>query len=206
MTQTNIPLQTLGSVDNLPANSVGWVNAAAVSGGIPNLPTQSAYHIMTAYTISNTYGFQLARHYEDGTLWSRTKHNGTWSGWESYVRSTDVSTFRTWTPHLYDNDTKVREFDANSGYYIKFGKICIGWFNINNINFSGISSMLQIRNLPCQRVLGGSAYFAGLSTSGGGITFQQANYLYFRPNIKSSSFANPTSSGWTSIFFVGIYE
>lgn len=73
--------QTLGSTDNLPGNSICWINPSGVSGGIPNLPSQQAYHIMTVYTLSDTYGFQLAFRHDAGAIYLRTKSGGTWSSW-----------------------------------------------------------------------------------------------------------------------------
>lgn len=113
-----------------------------------------------------------------------------------------LTTAHTWTPHIYDNNTKVREL-PNAGKYYKFGNIYIAWLTGLNIDFSGISTMLVIRNLPCSATLGGSAYFSNIAQQGANITIQASNYLLFRPNMKSSDFSSPAQSGYTTIFFIG---
>lgn len=115
-----------------------------------------------------------------------------------------MSASKTWTPHLYDYNTKLREF-ANAGRYLKFGKICIAWIQVNNLNFSGITQMMQIRNLPCNVILGGSLYFAGLKSGAGALqTIQMDSALLIRPNVVSSDFTDPSNPGWTTIFFIGV--
>lgn len=105
------------------------------------------------------------------------------------------------TPHLYDLDTLVRSFPANSASLHRINEH-LGVIRIftNNPNLSGISTMLQIRNLPSQvdTILGGSIYIASINGSGANQAIQGigGGNIYIRPNIKSSDIANPTAPGW----------
>jgi hypothetical protein len=105
------------------------------------------------------------------------------------------------TPHLYDLDTFVRSFPANTGSLHRINEH-LGVVRIfsDNLNLSGVSTMLQIRNLPSQvnAILGGSIYIANTSGSGAGQTIQGlgSSIVYIRPNLKSSNFSDPTTTGW----------
>ena len=70
------------NVNLLPTNTIGWVNP--VSGNISNLPTQSAYHMMTVFPLS-THGFQIAIRYNADAMYVRTFMDGTWSAWKNLV-------------------------------------------------------------------------------------------------------------------------
>lgn len=117
------------------------------------------------------------------------------------------STWKTWQPQLYDYTTYKRDFSANGDYrYLEMGSLVIAFINVNNQDYSNISTMLQIRNLPMVTVLSGICYFAGNATSGADKVVQMlgsTNHLYPRPNITSAYFSNPSSSGWTSILIFG---
>lgn len=101
---------------------------------------------------------------------------------------------KSWTPHLYDLNSYVRDL-ANGGY-IKIGRWVIAYYSSQGANLSGVSTMIQIRNLPMDVILGGNAYFASLQQSQytHPVYVQSGTtYLYLRPNIKSSEFSDATS-------------
>ena len=79
----------------------------------------------------------------------------------------------------------------------------------DNFNYSGITTMMQIRNCPFN-ILGGMAYFANLTGAkyGGDITIQASTVgVYFRPNILSSHFSNNgLNSGRSTIILIGYTE
>lgn len=86
-----------------------------------------------------------------------------------------------WTPHVYDNDTKVAELGEQTWY--KIGSFYFLPVTVNSFPSVNISTMLQIRNAPC-RILGGNAYCANFSGQLGDRTVQAANErIYFRPNV-----------------------
>lgn len=122
----------------------------------------------------------------------------------SELNSNLLSAPTAFTPHLYDLNTKLREF-SGTGAYWKVGRICFGRIQGTNLDFSGISTMMQLRNMPCY-VLGGTFYCAGLSDNGGTKAVQSAAHFYLRPNIKSSDFTNATTTGVTTISFYGYFE
>lgn len=70
------------NVNLLPTNTIGWVNP--VSGNISNLPTQSAYHMITVFPLS-THGFQIAIRYNGDAMYVRTFMDNTWSAWKNLV-------------------------------------------------------------------------------------------------------------------------
>ena len=117
------------------------------------------------------------------------------------------STWKLWQPQLYDYTTYKRDFSSSGDYkYLELGSLVIAYINVNNQDFSGISTMLQIRNLPMETVLSGICYFAGNATSGADKVIQMVggtNHLYPRPNMTSAYFSNPSANGWTSILIFG---
>lgn len=117
----------------------------------------------------------------------------------------NMSSVNTWVPHLYDYNTKLRELSNGTGKYVKIGGVFICVFYGANYDFSGINTMMQIRNIPCDLVLGGSLYIDRLEGSGGTTTMQAADTrVYFRPNITSARISQPSNPGYTSCFFVGL--
>jgi len=109
----------------------------------------------------------------------------------------------TWTPHLYDLDTKLR--DLPSGNYFKIGKVVIATIYVDNVDLSDISTMMQIRNVPMDFVAGGSFYMAGLTNGQGANNTIQGTTarVYFRPNITSSAVTTPTGAGVFSLVIIG---
>lgn len=117
-------------------------------------------------------------------------------------RPTLSTTTSQWTPHIYDLNTYKRAI-ANKGSYAKIGCLVVAIVDLSNSDLSGISTMLQIRNLPMDYVIGGTVYFGDLTAQGADYTFQAAPYVYFRPNITSSKFSNPSKIGNTSLMIIG---
>lgn len=70
------------NVNLLPTNTIGWVNGTG--GNISNLPSTSAYHMITVFPLS-THGFQLAIRYNADGMYLRTYAEGTWSAWKNLV-------------------------------------------------------------------------------------------------------------------------
>lgn len=104
---------------------------------------------------------------------------------------------KSWTPHLYDNTSYVR--DLSNGLYVKIGRLVIAFYSSASTNLSGISTMLQIRNLPMTTVYGGSVYFGELQqqSSANSVYVQSGtSYLYARPNVKSSNFSSASSTAF----------
>jgi len=117
---------------------------------------------------------------------------------------TGISTVHSWVPHLYDSDTKVRELTSASATYFVIGQLYFIYIYGYNLDFSGISVMLQIRNIPCSTILGGMLYFGNVADSGANLTVQAApGAVYIRPNLTSASFLNPTASGTTTMVLIG---
>ena len=117
---------------------------------------------------------------------------------------TGISTVHSWVPHLYDNNTKVRELTSASATYYVIGQLYFIYIYGYNLDFSGISMMLQIRNIPCTTILSGMLYFGAVADSGANLTVQASNdAIYIRPNLTSASFSNPTASGTTTMVLIG---
>jgi len=120
----------------------------------------------------------------------------------------------SWTPQLYDLNTYVRELPTENVYvgYFKIGRIVFAYYS-GTCDLSGVSTMLQIRNLPMNVVLGGSAYFAALNQNGttvSGLNLVRSvivqggtSYLYIRPNITSAEFSSASSTGF-SFMIIGV--
>lgn len=110
----------------------------------------------------------------------------------------------TFTPQLYDYNTYVR--DMPSANYYKLGSlvVAIGHYGDTGVNLSGISTMIQIRNLP-MHPFGGVLYIASLSGNGANQTFQYGgpSIAYIRPNLVSSSITNASSPGVVSFTLIG---
>ena len=99
-----------------------------------------------------------------------------------------------WTPHIYDNNTKVAEMSEFRYYkvgpmYFMYGQ---GFPAIN------ISTMLQIRNLPCSTIIAAGIYHSGVEGNCGDRTVQRngSGAVYFRPNITGNLAANTNASFW----------
>ena len=124
-----------------------------------------------------------------------------WSGWKQLATYESGS----WTPKLYDYETYKR--DLASGTYIRIGGgLTFAFFANQNPDLSGISTMLQIRNLPMSSVLGGGIYIAAMTGSGGTETVQAtfSSTVYFRPNITSSMIPTPSAPGHVTFWLIGM--
>ena len=110
----------------------------------------------------------------------------------------------SWTPHIYDNQTFVR--NAPSLDYYKIGRLVIAYGTSDSWDLSGISTMFIIKNLPAgmHYVMGGSLYIAAAQNSGANIAIQgTAQSVYFRPNQTSTTLGG-NSPGWVSFMIIGI--
>ena len=70
------------NVNLLPTNTIGWLNGT--NGNVSNLPTTSAFHMITVFPLS-TNGFQIAIGYKGDAMYVRTYLDGTWSTWKNLV-------------------------------------------------------------------------------------------------------------------------
>lgn len=148
-------------------------------------------------------GYYQTLYYRDtaGNIFTAQKaHNanawGTWRALAQYERG-------IWIPHLYDYQTKVREL--RQGEYFKIGNFVFALLYADGPDLSGISTMMQIRNVPMNMVMGGSFYLAALNGNGSNHAIQgAAGSVYFRPNITSSQLSNPTSPGVFTLIIFGM--
>ena len=103
----------------------------------------------------------------------------------------------TWTPHLYDLSTKIMDLSASK--YIRVGNLYICSLYIMNFTpTSAITSMMQIRNLPCPWVIGGTIF---IGDYGNPITIQASNVgVYPRTNITLTA----SNHGVFSATFIGV--
>lgn len=96
---------------------------------------------------------------------------------------------------IYDNDTSTGVSFTNA-YYTKIGGLVFmrGRGIASSIT---LSSMFQIRNLPCYRVWAGGLYLPGISGNGGDRTIQTSTTgAFFRPNITGTVNANSNATFW----------
>lgn len=104
----------------------------------------------------------------------------------------------SWTAHIYDFETKKFEV-ANQAYW-KIGNIYICRLDIASFPTTTFSTMFQIRNLPCNQVLGGTVYAASVTGQFGDKTIQSTNAgrVYIRPN-----FTGTINNGIFTGMFIG---
>lgn len=112
-----------------------------------------------------------------------TTSNGLMSSTDKGLLDSLSQTFY-WTPKIYDNNTYL--FDAPQQEYFKLGKLKVISVRFQMPKAYSIASMLQIRNLPCNVVLGGNCYIA--ADTGKGYTVQgiTGSAIYPRPNWTGS--------------------
>ena len=107
----------------------------------------------------------------------------------------------TFTAYLYDNTTKLGEIPNCK--YLKIGSLYAIKIYVASFNYT-FETMLQIRNLPCKDIFGGSMYIAQLASKGAEYTIQgssidsSTSYAYIRPNFTGS-----ITSGIFSMFLMG---
>lgn len=77
------------------------------------------------------------------------------------------------------------------------------WYNQNNPDLSGVSTMVQFRNLPAKNVIGSQVYIGTLGTRVMNTQINTTYAIYPRPNIKSSEFSDASSPGYVTFFAVG---
>lgn len=116
----------------------------------------------------------------------------------------DSIVFGKWIPHIYDYSTKKRE--APEQDFVKIGDLYI-MFMDGTFDFSDISTMIQIKNLPCNVCVGGTIFLGSLKSALIGTVglFIQGDYnaAYPRPNVISDSFDSPTAAARTKFVFFG---
>lgn len=99
-----------------------------------------------------------------------------------------------WYPHIYDYDTKLWEIGPN--YYFKIGDLYFVYLNARLSASYTFGTMLQIRNLPCQNIMGGNIYCNGVTESFGDRTIQSSGIgVYVRPNFTGTLPSNSLMSG-----------
>ena len=112
---------------------------------------------------------------------------------------------KEWTAQIYDAETYKRDVTGLS--YFKIGGLYIMLMN-GNFDFSDISTMLQIRNLPCAKCIGGTAYFGSIKSEynlNAGVKVQGYNKrAYFRPNVNSAMFDTPENVTINQFIFFGV--
>jgi hypothetical protein len=108
---------------------------------------------------------------------------------------------KTWTPKIYDYLTYKR--DAPAQKYVKIGGLYV-MFMEGTFDFSDISTMIQIRNLPCTTCVGGTIYMAGLVDNTKGNRIQgDGNIAYPRPNVISSDLSPSSAAPRNKFVFFG---
>ena len=125
-------------------------------------------------------------------IYTRNYNAGSFTPWKEFA----FMETGTWTPHLYDLDTKVLEGSPQT--YYKIGGICFAPYSITLSADLTLQTMLQIRNLPFTNCWTGSFW----STSWGGgegvpmRTVQSSSgQANFRPNIIGTFGSGKTFSG-----------
>ena len=103
----------------------------------------------------------------------------------------------TWTPHLYDLSTKIMNLPTSK--YIRIGNIYIISLYVTNFTpTSAITTMMQIRNLPCPWVIGGNVFIGDYNNP---ITIQASDVgVYPRNNVTLTA----SNHGILSATFIGI--
>lgn len=108
---------------------------------------------------------------------------------------------KTWTPKIYDLNTFKR--DAPAQKYIKIGALYV-MFMEGTFDFSDITTMLNIKNLPCNYCVGGTLYFGSLLDAAKGLRVQGLNNEALpRPNIISTDLGSPSASTNNCFIFFG---
>ena len=110
---------------------------------------------------------------------------------------------KTWTPKLYDYNTYKRDLPAQK--YVKVNKLYV-MFLEGTFDYSDISTMIQIRNLPCQTCVGGCIFLGSLreASLSKGIRIQgDGAAAYPRPNVISSDFGTASSAERNKIVLFG---
>jgi len=116
----------------------------------------------------------------------------------------------TWTPKLYDFDTYKRDMPGYA-FWTDLGRIKIAYYfnsSSNPLDLSGISTMMQIRNVPFNDVLGGIIYFSAFDMTGSKpphvVQQSTRGEVYIRPNVVSSMFSNPSDPGGITVILFGV--
>ena len=80
-------------------------------------------------------------------------------------------------------------------------------FMEGTFDFSDISTMIQIRNLPCNTCVGGTLFMGGLTEAAlntkGNRVQGDGKAAYPRPNVISSDFGSPSNAPRNKFVFFG---
>lgn len=107
----------------------------------------------------------------------------------------------TWNAQIYDYNTL--RTTLNNQTYWKIGPLYFCRIYTSACPKLTFQTMIQIRNLPCVRGMGGTIYFAGITGNGGTWTFQETgnHTVYLRPN-----FTGTINAGVASALIIGSDE
>lgn len=196
MPNTQYQITNLDDVSNYPSGEHKVYHgyfASSASGTKPFGDGNVDTYVWRNNGGSSDYITQIA--YEDAgyDLRMRTYHTS-WSEWGKIV----IFEQGKWTAHIYDYNTKL--FEVGNQDYYKVGSIYIMTLNISTFPETTFSTMIQIRNLPCNNVVGGNLYLAR-GTNEGVCTLQGfvGARVYPRPNIKGT-----INGGICTGMFIGI--
>jgi len=121
--------------------------------------------------------------------------------------NTNLSTWKSWSPKIYDLNNYVRDFPVG-GQWIDLGGLKFASCSQagNGPDLSGISTMLQIRNVPIAHIIGGGAYFDfDMDRSSRAHVIQKADNgaIFIRPNVVSSDFSDASKPGYFLVWVLG---
>lgn len=187
------------------------ITSNTVAAACSNCPSSSAGKLCTWSIDGNgfdrtwVYGGQIyidisGKEYRRSMITNGSKvlSFGAWTQIAPYIAG-------TWTPKLYDYETYKRDLTQQA--YFKIGNFYVMFIYQSNIDYSGITTMVQYRNLPCTNCIGGTVYLQGrkgsIAKDIGAYIQGSSNRAYVRENIVSTDFSNPTSSGITNVVLFG---
>ena len=167
--------------------------SAATMSNCPYAASGKLIRLARTTAASNGYTMQMyipsssAQH-----IYTRNYNAGNFTDWKEF----GLYETGTWTPHIYDNETKVLETTAQN--YYKIGGLCFATFNITLSSALTISNVLLFRNLPFTFCWGGSFWCNawGVGDEKDVRTVQPlSGSAVFRPNIKETFASGRTISG-----------
>lgn len=175
---------------------VSRVSSDASAATMSNCPyAASGKLIRLARTTAASNGYTLQIYIPSSStqhIYIRNYNAGSFTAWKEFA----FMETGTWTPHLYDLDTKVLEGSPQT--YYKIGGVCFAPYSFTLSTDLTLETMLQIRNLPFANCWAGSFW----STSWGGgegvpmRTVQPSSgRANFRPNIIGTFGSGKTFSG-----------
>lgn len=158
ITATNTP-------SDIPANSTEWIYSFGY------------FRIRNINNIGESNGVIELYGWNTGRLARRSVSNNTVSS--TWVIDGVIK--GKWVPKIYDLNTDTGVTLGEQEYF-KMDKLYILPI-YHTMPTVSIGTMLQIRNHPCDWIVGGQLYIANMTGQGGDRTVQASNQIYFRPNI-----------------------